>query len=179
MTLDNMEEVDKISKIYTNNDAQLIVRIGVDDSHSIVALGSKFGCSVEEGKEIIKHCKDLNQNVVGVSFHVGSGCDDVTAWSKALESVKELFEYGKNICGYEMKYVDIGGGFPGLEGRINCENIEKEIRKSLDSLFDENEIVVFAEPGRYFCEPIVTICSIYYINIYILFCIYNSIYYSS
>lgn len=159
MTLDNIEEVDKISKIYNTNNAQLIVRIGVDDSHSIIALGSKFGCSVDEGKEIINHCKELNQNVVGVSFHVGTGCDDLIAWSNALKSVKELFDYGKS-CGYNMKYVDLGGGWPGIERNIKCEDIIVELRKSLDSLFDEKDIVIFAEPGRYFCESIVNICSI-------------------
>lgn len=167
MTLDNIDEVGKIAKIYNDVKAQLVVRIGVDDSHSTIALGSKFGCSIEEGKDIIKKCKELNQDVVGVSFHVGSGCEDKHAWSKAVRDAKivyyfykQLFDYGEEL-GYNFKLLDLGGGWPGCENDISCDDIAPEVYKTIEELYDLSKIKVIAEPGRFFCEPILSLCSIY------------------
>lgn len=52
--------------------------------------------------------------MVGISFHVGSGCKDPTAYSRAIQYTRELFDYAK-MFGYEFNLVDIGGGFPGYD----------------------------------------------------------------
>lgn len=44
------------------------------------------------------------------SFHVGSGCSDPHAFSKALQLAKEVFMNGAEL-GYNMNILDIGGGF--------------------------------------------------------------------
>ena len=38
-----------------------------------VTEGTKFGASYNECLELISKCKELNVNLVGLSFHVGSG----------------------------------------------------------------------------------------------------------
>ena len=48
------------------------------------------------------------------SFHVGSGCQDATAYVKALKNARSLFDYAETI-GHHFTLLDIGGGFPGTE----------------------------------------------------------------
>lgn len=50
--------------------------------------------------------------MVGISFHVGSGCMDPPIYRKAIKAAKRLFEYAQHV-GYDFKLLDIGGGFPG------------------------------------------------------------------
>lgn len=48
------------------------------------------------------------------SFHVGSGCRDAAAYSQAISSAREVMNTGVKI-GFDMRVLDIGGGFPGQE----------------------------------------------------------------
>ena len=51
--------------------------------------------------------------VIGVSFHVGSGCHDSSRYELALRDAREIFDIGANEYGFNMHLLDIGGGFPG------------------------------------------------------------------
>lgn len=51
--------------------------------------------------------------VVGVSFHVGSGCRDASRYEAALKDAREIFDMAKSEFGFDMTILDIGGGFPG------------------------------------------------------------------
>lgn len=50
--------------------------------------------------------------MMGISFHVGSGCMDPPVYAKAIEKARKLFDFAKSV-GYHFTLVDIGGGFPG------------------------------------------------------------------
>jgi ornithine decarboxylase len=154
MTFDNMYELLKI--VNYNPDAKLIVRIKVDDSHSICRFNSKFGADLENVENLLKLAKTIDLDIIGVSFHVGSGCKNVKSYQNAIEKCKEVFKIAKNN-GYELKILDLGGGFPGTdESVIKFEDIAVTINESLDKYFPENEfpedygLQVIAEPGRYF-----------------------------
>jgi ornithine decarboxylase len=51
-------------------------------------------------------------DVVGVHFHVGSGCYDLESYSSALHAADRVFKIAEQI-GFQMNILDIGGGFPG------------------------------------------------------------------
>jgi len=55
----------------------------------------------------------LNIKITGVSFHVGSKCNDTSSYSLALKDCREVFEKGQSWGFHDMHIVDIGGGFPG------------------------------------------------------------------
>jgi ornithine decarboxylase len=82
------DEVDKIMDIYPA--AKLVLRILPDDKYSLMPFGKKFGASWEESKALLQKCKAMNASVIGVSFHVGSGCFDTTAYEKALQLAREV-----------------------------------------------------------------------------------------
>lgn len=50
--------------------------------------------------------------MVGICFHVGSGCLDPPVYGKAIQAARKLFDFAQSI-GYHFNLLDIGGGFPG------------------------------------------------------------------
>lgn len=154
MTFDNPYELDKIYKHYPG--ARLVLRLLPDDSHSLMPFGSKFGASLQESIDLLHRCKELGMNVVGVSFHVGSGCFSSVAWIEALKLARTVFDEAKAL-GYHMNLVDIGGGFPGVEtGNLPLAAIGPEVAPIADALFGP-EVRIIAEPGRFFCTQSTTL----------------------
>lgn len=111
MTFDNVAEVEKCAKI--SKKIELILRIITDDSGSQCRLSSKFGAPKVRWRILLAAAKRHGLAVVGVSFHVGSGCRDSSRYDLALQDAKELFKMAERDFGFQMKILDIGGGFPG------------------------------------------------------------------
>jgi ornithine decarboxylase len=165
---DSEDELLKI-KIY-HPKCKLLIRLKVDDSNSLCKLSKKFGVEEHEVKDLLHLAKSMNLNVVGVCFHVGSGCLDATQYYKALEFSRKVFDMAKDI-GFIFNLIDIGGGFPGFhdEDSINLiKNISVELNNGLKDLFsdyyienfDENlnekhnlpHLSIISEPGRFFVQ---------------------------
>ena len=159
LVIDSSYELYKI-KLY-HSEANLLVRIQTDDSKSLCKFNCKFGIEIDEVKEILELGKVLNLNIVGVSFHVGSGCKDANVFRTALTDCKKVFEIAAGV-GFQMNLIDIGGGFPGIDdGEVNFETMAQVINSSIDDLFDGEDIRFIAEPGRYFVTSSHTlVCSI-------------------
>lgn len=160
LVVDSSYELYKI-KLY-HPEAKILVRIQTDDSKSKCKFNSKFGVELEAVNEIIELGKILNLNITGVSFHVGSGCEDHRVYYTALQDCRQVFEIAKNVD-IEMTIVDIGGGFPGTEkAKVPFERMAEEINRGIDELFyDLPNVKFIAEPGRYFVASSHTIvCSI-------------------
>lgn len=149
LTFDSEAELYKIKEFHPNSKA--ILRIRFDASYSTVNLGIKFGCNPKtEAPKLIKLCKDLKINLFGISFHVGSGTTDHQVYERALDAVRELFDYAESL-NIKLKFVDIGGGFIGKDRSI-FENYAKSINLGIESNFSSSNIEIIAEPGRYFVD---------------------------
>lgn len=159
LVIDSSYELYKI-KLY-HPEANLLVRIQTDDSKSLCKFNCKFGLEIDEVKDILELGKVLNLNIVGVSFHVGSGCKDPNVYRTALQDCKRVFEIAES-SGFQMNLIDIGGGFPGIDDSdVNFETMAQVINESIDDLFGGQDIRFIAEPGRYFVTSSHTlICSI-------------------
>lgn len=116
-TFDGEDELYKLAKIQEKlpegDSLELLLRIATDDEKSVCSFSNKFGCPVNEATELLDVAKELGLNVIGVSFHVGSGCGDKNAYATAFSHAARLFEHADNIGMAPMSMVDIGGGFPG------------------------------------------------------------------
>lgn len=158
MTFDNAVELRKVKENHPK--AKLVIRIRVDDSASVCQLGVKFGCRIGDVPYLLQAAKDLDLDVIGVSFHVGSGCQDNVAYRTAIMAAYHAFEIGKNI-GHNMDFLDIGGGFPGVKGPyISFEEIVGTVNECLDEFFPpESGVRIIAEPGRYFVASAFTLCA--------------------
>lgn len=160
LVVDSCYELFKI-KLY-HPEAEILVRIQVDDSKSICKFNCKFGIELENVKEILEMGKTLDLNIIGVSFHVGSGCEDAQVYWTALTDCKKVFDIAQSLD-IRMKLIDIGGGFPGISNsKVSFESMAEVINKGIDEIFNEGEGIKFiAEPGRYFVTSSHTlVCSI-------------------
>lgn len=93
--------------------------------------------------------------MIGISFHVGSGCRNKTQYRTAIENCHKVYQIAKNL-GIEIELIDVGGGFPGysLKDEITFEEIAQVLNDSIQEYFydKENEkylVEFIAEPGRY------------------------------
>ena len=147
MTFDNIDELYKIKKCHPESD--LILRILPDDSKSICRFGKKFGASLSIVPELLSTAKELELNIVGISFHVGSGCFDASAFTDAVVLAKEAFDIGEQL-GFKFKLLDIGGGFPGNSPTgLQFKDVAELLAPKIDELFPA-DVTVISEPGRYF-----------------------------
>ena len=153
MTFDCEEELYKI-KLY-HPYAKLVLRLAVDDSKSKCQFNKKFGCKLEQVDELLKIAKTLKLEVVGFSFHVGSGCTSADNFYDAIKTCREATDIA-NQMDMSISMIDIGGGFPGLDRNIKFEDIANSINKGIRDFFGDelaNESIQFiSEPGRYFAE---------------------------
>jgi len=154
MTFDNADELIKIKENHPK--AELVLRVLTDNSRSVCNLGLKFGTPIERVEELLKLAKKLRLNVIGISFHVGSGCFDSGAFADAVSVAKTAFQYGEN-AGYEFSVLDVGGGFPGSkdENGVAFEEVARVLNKSLDENFPKDEypdLEIIAEPGRFYAS---------------------------
>lgn len=150
MTFDSIEEFKKIRTLYP--EAQAIIRIAVDDSQSVCKFNTKFGAFPNQVSDFFQEIADMKGNVHGVSFHVGSGCRDPKTHKEAIQRAIETIQEGREF-GFDMKILDIGGGYPSTDRYIAFSDIAENIREvhqEILSNFPElSDIEWIGEPGRF------------------------------
>lgn len=149
MTFDNELELLKIAQDHP--DAKLVLRIKGEDRTSRCKFNIKFGADVDQCYDLLKRAKQLELNVVGVSFHNGSDCEESDAYAKSIAASAAVFKTGIEL-GHDMTLLDIGGGFPGDEhAKVSFEELAETINIALDTYFPPGSGVdIIAEPGRYY-----------------------------
>ena len=147
VTYDNLDELKKI-KAYAPH-AGVVTRLRVPNTGSMVELSSKFGCDPGEAVDLIQAAFDLGLVVEGLSFHVGSQCTNFENFVQALDIAWAVMREAKSR-GYELKILDIGGGFPAAYNKHvkPFSVLAKRINAEIDRLFPK-EIQILAEPGRF------------------------------
>jgi ornithine decarboxylase len=149
LVFDNSAELEKLAKAYPS--AELLLRVQTDDASAQCPLSNKFGAAPADCAKLLSRAEALGLKVVGVSFHVGSGCSQPGAFRGAMHRAKAVFEEAERL-GLQMTLLDIGGGFPGWdeEGQATFADHAKDICELLEELFPSPAIRVIAEPGRFF-----------------------------
>ena len=141
--VDSYEEVDKVVGQGWSGDS--LLRIRVEDKNSVVPFGRKFGLNPSNVDEISKYALKKGLHLSGISFHVGSGCNDMSQYTKAIFTAASCLQrLQKN--GHTANIIDIGGGFTTNTLCPSSYAIKSACRHI------PNTIQVIAEPGRYFSE---------------------------
>ena len=122
-------------------------------------MSLKFGQTIDEIKNMLLISKKLNVIPYGISFHVGSQNNNIDQWILQLEDVKKIFNF-QNKNNINLQQINIGGGFPITYDKnvISIENILLNIKNYIKNNFNNN-IKVYAEPGRYLVQESGTIIS--------------------
>jgi ornithine decarboxylase len=142
--VDSIEECEKLDECNWRGSAFL--RVAVEDSGSKMPFSSKFGADKSEIERIARGSKIP---ISGVSFHVGSGCQDPKQYMKAIDYVSD--EVFKILRRYKHKpnVIDIGGGFSANPSEFLPA--AKAIRQAISS--QPIKRIMIAEPGRFFAQP--------------------------
>lgn len=149
MTFDCEEELYKI-KLY-HPYAKLVLRLAVDDSKSVCKFNKKFGCALSEVEELLALTKMLKLDVIGFSFHVGSGCSCADRFYEAISDCRKAADIAAKLH-IAITTIDIGGGFPGTESDVRFEDIARRVNDGIADFFQDGNIQFIAEPGRYFSQ---------------------------
>ena len=149
MTFDNADELYKIKHLFP--EAELFLRILTDDSASLCRLSLKFGAGLDTTGELLALARQLDLNVTGVAFHVGSGASDPAAFLKAVRDARFVFDQAAAL-GYELKTLDVGGGFV----TETFDEMAAVLSAALDDYFPPS-VRVIGEPGRYYVSNAFTI----------------------
>ena len=136
--------------------------------NAVCRFSMKFGADMTTSFKLIDLAMQLGLDLVGISFHVGSGQMSPSAFSESIENSRKLFDYAAERHNCHMTLLDLGGGFPGSTDSADLfASIAKEINKSLDFYFpenkcqdmdDKNKVRIIAEPGRYYSCSAFTLC---------------------
>lgn len=173
MTFDNELELYKIKENHAN--AKCVLRIITNDDNAICRFSMKFGADMATSMKLIETAVKLDLDLVGISFHVGSGQMSPRTFSESIENARKLFDYAREKFDCKMHLLDLGGGYPGSSDSADLFNaIAKEINKALDEQFpedffnkilsgnksneSENKLRIIAEPGRYYACSAFTLC---------------------
>ena len=151
LTFDSDQELYKVKLFHPHT--SLLLRILVNDADSVCRFGTKFGAAGDEIAGLLAIAAALRLNVVGVSFHIGSGCRNAGRYEEAIASARAAFRVAADL-GFAPTLLDIGGGFPGLEDGpaddVSFEGIAAVVNRALEDHFaDVPDLRVIAEPGRY------------------------------
>lgn len=150
VTADNVSELEKLAFFHPR--AKILIRLKPDDSKSLCQFSSKFGATLQEAQEMLQYAKVHDLSVVGVSFHVGSGCQSAQTYADILRDSAHVFRSAADL-GLHLNVVDIGGGFPGLS-QTSGDSFEVMGQTILSSIQEHfagcDDLEVIGEPGRFF-----------------------------
>ncbi|XP_034729673.1 antizyme inhibitor 1-like [Etheostoma cragini] len=153
LVCDNEAELRKISRCHPN--AKLLLQVSTEASRQDNDLSMTFGCSLKDCRHLLERAKELGVQVVGVRSHISSSCEDDQIYVHAISDARCVFDMAEEI-GFNMKILDIGGGFSGSETQL--EQINSAVMSMVDLYFPPSTGVFFiAEPGSFFVSSAFTL----------------------
>ncbi len=154
MTFDSASEIAKLQELYPQ--AQVLLRLRIQNTQALVDLNKKFGASREQALELLQQAQAAGLQVVGLSFHVGSQTISAAPYKVALEIAKEIFTQAEAL-GIKLRVLDIGGGFPivARNTSLELEKMLSQVNTYVEQFFPDTEI--WCEPGRYICGTAVNL----------------------
>ncbi len=146
--LDSEDELEKIlAETGGAKDLTLIVRLAVSGEGSAYPLAQKFGVAPMEAAPLLRRTRAATEEMMGVSFHVGSQCMRPDAFRQAMADASRAIVQ----AGVVVDIVDVGGGFPAIyPGMTPPPMIDyiRVIKEAFEQMFVAQNAKLWAEPGR-------------------------------
>ena len=145
---DALGELDKILEVTGQaKDLNLIVRLGVETMGAAYSLAGKFGVDAREAPPLLLAARRATDELMGVSFHVGSQCMRPSAYQAAMSQASRALVR----AGVFSDVVDVGGGFPSVyPGMIPPDLTEyvAAIDRGFAEMMVHETTELWCEPGR-------------------------------
>ncbi|MDD3837738.1 MAG: type III PLP-dependent enzyme [Phenylobacterium sp.] len=144
--LDTHEELAKIVEATGGaDDLNLIVRLAVQAEGATYSLSGKFGVDPHQAPALLLAARRATQELMGVSFHVGSQCMRPTAFQAAMAQASRALVR----AGVLADVVDVGGGFPSVYPGM----VPPQLGDYLDSIDRGFADMMVHETTELWCEP--------------------------
>ena len=150
-TVDELRKVGEVAEELAVK-ASVLIRIlpGVNDEKMNIGipLSSKFGAPLSLLSDLSSVAIEYGIAVKGISFHVGSQCYTLKAYTKTLQLARTWWNILEGQ-GFTLSVLDIGGGFP-QDIFENHPYMANKINLAIEKNFADirASIRVIAEPGR-------------------------------
>jgi ornithine decarboxylase len=145
-SLDTHEELAKIIEATGGaKDLNLIVRLAVAADGAAYSLSGKFGVEQHMAPALLLAARRATEELMGVSFHVGSQCMRPTAFQAAMSQASRALVR----AGVFADVVDVGGGFPSVYPGMIPPALD-DYMDSIDRGFAE---MMVHETTELWCEP--------------------------
>ena len=143
---DTLEELEKILDATGGaKDLNLIVRMAVSAEGAAYSLSGKFGVDSFHAPALMLAARRATQELMGVSFHVGSQCMRPTAFQAAMAQTGRALVR----AGVFADVIDVGGGFPSIYPGMIPPDMSDYIA-AIDRGFNEMPV---SETTQLWCEP--------------------------
>lgn len=146
--LDTHEELDKILEATGGaRDLNLLVRLAVSAEGAAYTLAGKFGVAPEQSASLLLAARRATEQLMGVSFHVGSQCMRPTAYQAAMAQTSRALVR----AGVFADVVDVGGGFPSVYPGMVPPDLDAyvdSIHRGFDEMMVHETTELWCEPGR-------------------------------
>jgi ornithine decarboxylase len=144
--LDDLDELEKILEVTGGaKDLNLIVRLAVETSGAAYSLAGKFGVEPREAGPLLLAARRATDELMGVSFHVGSQCMRPSAFQAAMAQTSRALVR----AGVFADVVDVGGGFPSVYPGMIPPDLSEYVA-AIDRGFAE---MMVHETTELWCEP--------------------------
>ncbi|WP_373354656.1 type III PLP-dependent enzyme [Pseudoroseicyclus sp. CXY001] len=105
--VDRPGELDKLLAADLPREAEFAVRLDLPVEGAAYAFSAKFGAGPDVAAKLLRRAAAEGRRV-SITFHVGTQCDEPSAWAAYLEEAARLVEE----TGIRLASVNVGGGFP-------------------------------------------------------------------
>lgn len=153
---DNANEIPKLARYAP--DANLLLRLAVSSSTSLINLSAKFGSSEADAVPLLLEARRAGLAVRGMSFHVGSQCRSPDDFFGALMQARRIYDRARG-AGVDLEVIDFGGGFPApyRDAVLTLDAYCRSLAQALDETFGDLPVRLIAEPGRGLCADTMTL----------------------
>ncbi len=145
--VDSFTEVEKIAKVAPRS--RVYVRLSVPNEGSDWPLSRKFGTDPDTALSILEFAKEKGLVPIGVTFHVGSQCNNLRNWFIAVREASYLWERARQK-GMRLMVLNMGGGIPVryMYEALRVEDIAYYVRGLIRKYFSVQPYELQIEPGR-------------------------------
>lgn len=143
---DSEDEIEKLAVRAPG--ASVYVRLAVDNTGSGWPLSGKFGVGVQDAVKLLVAARDRGLAPLGLTFHVGSQCENLDNWRSALTRCADVWRLAADR-GIALSLLNVGGGVPAPYGpkMISRAEIGAAVRGAVKDLVP-GATRFMIEPGR-------------------------------
>jgi diaminopimelate decarboxylase len=178
---DCKDELDQLNAFSAeqNKKTNIAIRVNFDDifhsgTWNMSQSSSKFGVSLQESINLFKYVYYNLDFLIptGIHFHLGSQLSDASLYLDAIRKVFSIFVHLQEALQINLKFIDIGGGFPipsliwsnesglppdspsikELKAELDISQLGTQIATLMNELVEAHNTYppqLYLEPGRY------------------------------